>query len=284
MSYKISAISAVFCLATVQSMPVHATTPWVMEEGASSIYISHVAESFDEKYLGSEGATPIPEIEQSTSWINYYYGLTSKTTLGVQLGYTSSEWEGSDYRYHGLADTKLSATYELKNQFMDETPWTISLWSALTIAGTYERGAGGRPHAPGDEANGFEGALLAGRQLSERLSTNTSFGYRFRADDVPDEIFYSAALHYTIVPQFTTSILLDAINAIDGDDINDPSFAGEFFKTEEDRAILDLIFSYRVGGVTLVGGYGRVIDVSGIAETRNTGKSDILHFSFGYDL
>ncbi len=257
-----------------------ANTPWVMEAESSSLYYSFVSEAFDEKYLGEEDATSIADIEQTTHWIHYFYGLNERLTLSVQTGYTQSEWDGSDYEYSGRADSRLGATYEWMNQFVDERAWTVSLYGALTLAGTYERGAPGRPHAPGDGADGVEAALLAGRQISETISTQATFGLRLRGDDVPDEIYYGGAFHFSLSSQLTGSLAFDAIRALDGSDI--PNHGGEFHKTHEDRATLDAVLSYNLAGFTLIGGYAQVIDISGIAETRNTGKSEILHFSIGY--
>ena len=259
----------------------HAASPWVMEAGTSSFYTTYIMESFDEVYLGEEAASPIAVTEQSTVWLHFYHGLTDKTTVAVQMGHTASKWAASSFEYSGLADTKFSLVHELQNQYLDDKSWTVSILTGLTLGGTYERGARGRPHAPGDDTHGLEFALLGGRQLNEKFSAQLALGYRGRAD-APNEVFYSAALHVALGAEFSSSIVLDGINALDGEDINGAGFAGDFFRTEEDRTILDWTVSFSRNRFVAIAGYGKVVDISGIAEARNTGDSGIVHISAGF--
>ncbi|PCJ15623.1 MAG: hypothetical protein COB04_12900 [Gammaproteobacteria bacterium] len=264
------------------SLGVHANSPWGAEVGTYQLSYSRVHDSFDQKFLGTEDATDIAEISQSTDWINFATGLTDTISLAVQMGYTSSEWDMNDITYHGLADSVVAVQWEQINQFAHDRLATVAWRMAAVIAGNYQRSSGGRPHGPGDKANGFDSSVLMGRFVTDQFSAQGEFGYRLRLNDVPDEVFFNLGMNFSVTQHWGASLNWATKVAVEGGDINDSDFKGEFHKTREDRSTIDANVGLNINGISGALGVARQIDVGGIGGARNTGKSTVVHLSMGY--
>lgn len=256
------------------SLQSNAQSPWVLEQGQQSYSFIYVAESFTEKWLG-DVSSPIAEISQQTAWVNIAYGLTDNLQLSLNTGYTQSEFDASAMDFSGRADSRLGLKYMFMDEFQGKS-LSASVEAAAIVRGSYERSSAGNPHSPGDRANGFELSAPVAKFFGSVLVSG-QLGYRFRSDDVPDQIFYSAAVGTNIKPVFLQLRYL-AEDSRDGLDVGQPPFTpNDFHLTEEDREVLELGAYVDVGR--------NVMLYFGIAEVlygRNTGDSSIFYLGVNF--
>ncbi len=262
----------------LSSQLARAESPWLYQEGFSTISYSFVTESFDEKFIGTNDADPIDDITQITHWLNYTTGLTDNLTFSFLTGYTETEQDGNENgNFFGRADTLISAKWGLQSDYLDEIFSTSSVRGGITIAGSYDRGEMGRPHAPGDKADGLELFFQAARFITDRFELQTELGYRLRLDDVPDELVYGLTGVYSLNTEWSFSLEWKAQLGLGGTDIGDPDFENKFHETREDRSTFNLNASYTYQNIMAMLGYARVIELDTIAEARNTGESEIMY-------
>lgn len=251
-----------------------AETPWTLERGQYSITTTQVNEHFTDKWLGKEKSY-IPEISQKTLWLSGSYGITDRLQISAITGHTSSEWEASDYDYSGRADSSIGLKYRALNQYEDDAV-TLAFHIAATIAGSYERAAGGRPHSPGDKADSIELIIPFSRSFSHFVLL-AELGYRARSDDVPDEMLASVGSGLTLGPIYLQA-LYRSENSRSGLDIAQAPFTPDrFHETEEDRTLFDFsITGTFLRNWSVYGGHANVLT------GRNTGDSSIYYLGLSY--
>jgi len=259
-----------------------AVSPWFGEEDDKSISVTYVKESFDEIWKANTKG-PLGggnSIDQQTLWLRYEDHLDDDMAYSIITGWTKSEF-GAATRgdFDGRADSLIDLKYLLYDEFSSEKSYpTVSVRAGITIAGTYPLSSAGNPHSPGDRADGVETSLLLGRMLSNNFSVFGEFGYRYRNNDVPNDLFYNVGVSY----QFENGLRLDSLYVVSegqsGTDIGKPGFSpAEFEKLREDRSLVDIGLFYPIVENQFLGlNYAKVID------GRNTGKSDILSLTYAY--
>lgn len=247
----------------------HAEMPYVLEKGQKSYTLMHVSESFDSKWLGGV-KSPIAQISQQTTWLGMAYGLTDRLQLQFDTGYTQSKFDASDVRFSGVGDSRVGLKYFLLNEATGK-PISLAIKSTAIIKGRYERSFAGNPHSPGDKANGLEMSFPFSRNVGA-LTLMGDVGYRVRADDVPDDAFYSFGLGWHIKRVFIQT-RFQKQDGQGGLDIGVAPFTpNDFHRTEEDRSIVDVGLSYDTPyGFALFTGLG------GVISGRNTGDSNIYY-------
>lgn len=244
--------------------------PWVLEEAQHAIFLTWVSESYDHKWLGLE-RSGIDEISQQTYWLQYRYGISNNLEVSVTSGYTESEKDNTDKVFHGRADSRIGAKYQLLDEYGDDNI-SLSIESTLIFMGDYDRSTPGNPHSPGDKGNGVEVALPFAKMVGPVVIYG-DIGYRWRRDDVPHDIFYSIAIGGGITNSLSLSIEYSVVDGRNGHDIGDDTHTGYIFhESEEDRDIVETNISWSVSQQSsLFFGYADVIG------GRNTGDSDIYY-------
>ncbi len=256
------------------SLAAFAEPPWTLEEGQYNVSMSQVNESFTDKWLGTV-KSEIPEISQQTTWLSGSYGIADNLQINVITGRTSSDFDGSTFEYSGRADSSIGIKYRAFDQYQG-SPLTLSIHVGATIAGTYERSAGGRPHSPGDKADSVELIIPLSRSFG-RYFLLSEIGYRARTDDVPNEKLFSLGGGVNIGPAYLQG-LYRIEDSIGGLDIAQAPFTPDrFHETEEDRTLFDFSLSYTFLHVwTVYLGYANVLT------GKNTGDSDIQYLGLSY--
>ncbi|OUS25609.1 hypothetical protein A9Q99_20710 [Gammaproteobacteria bacterium 45_16_T64] len=261
---------AAICALLTFSTVCEARGPWVLDDGQSAIFLTWVSESFDNKWLGLE-RSEIDEISQNTYWLQYRYGYGDNIEISLTSGYTESEKDNAEKKFHGRADSRLGAKFQILDEYADDS-FSLSVEGALIYKGSYDRSSPGNPHSPGDKGNGIEMAFPFAKILGPVVIYG-DIGYRWRRDDVPHDLFYSLAVGAGVTDNVSLSLQYSVVDGRKGHDIGDETHNGyNFHRSEEDRDIMEASVSWAATRqISIFAGYADVI--SG----RNTGDSDIYY-------
>lgn len=266
--------TAIVLALSALSLTAMAESPWTLEEGQYSISLSRVNENFTAKWLGTVKSA-IPEINQQTTWLSGSYGIADNLQVSIITGRTSSDFDGSSYEYSGRADSSIGMKYRAFDQYQG-CPLTLSIYVGATIAGTYERSAGGRPHSPGDKADSVELIIPLARSFG-RYVLLSEIGYRARTDDVPNEILFNLGGGVSIGPVYLQG-LYRIEDSIGGLNIAQAPFTPDrFHETEEDRTLFDFSISY-----SFLQNWTAYLGIGNVLTGKNTGDSDIVYFGISY--
>ncbi len=263
-----------FCigLSFFSSVASAAGNPWLISPGAKSLQLSYVAQSTDELYRG-DTRTPLPDdLKQTTTWVDFAYGLADNMAIDARLGYSDVEF-GTRPDEDGITDISLGLTWRIGDEFIQDTGPSVALRAGITLAGDYTEG---QVNSIGDGASGAEISLIVGKIITPMFSVSADAGYRYRDSDVDNELFASVRGFYSLTHQLHTSVGYSVIRADGGLDIGGPGFTGDFTEVAEDVDIVELAVAYQFARSYQIGlGYGQVVG------GRNTGLYDIASISFG---
>lgn len=251
--------------------------PWLGLEGDASVGVAAVHDTFDRAWTqGRDGLAQDLGIRQSNLWFWGQYSYSDRLTFTGQIGYTESSWRNSDFEYDGLADSKFGLQYQMLNEW-EGAPITANVTSALIVRGTYERAAGGRPHAPGDKGNGVELGAQVGKFVASNLALWSDFGYRVMGNDVPDEGFFGVG-----ASMFSGPFYFDAAwkmkSSTEGLDIMGAGFSGAlFYQVREQRE-----WSEWTAGWSATDQVSLSLTYANVNVGKNTGDSEVYSLGFGY--
>ncbi len=261
-----------FCIGLFifSSMASAAGNPWLISPGATSIQLSYVTQSADELYAGGT-KNPLPDdLDQTTAWVGFAYGLADNMAIDARLGYSNFEFSPQQDE-SGTTDVLLGLTWRLRDEFIHDAGPSVALRMGVTRAGNY---TAGKINSIGDGASGAEISLIVGKVITPKLSIAADAGYRYRDSGVDNELFSSVRGFYSVTNQLHTSVGYSVVRANGNLDINDPEFVGNFTELAEDADIVELGVAYQfVRGYQVGFGYGQVVD------GRNTGLNEIASIS-----
>jgi len=261
--------SVLFFLSSIASA---AGNPWLMSPGVTTIQLSYVTQSADELYSGGTKA-PLPDdLNQTTTWVDFAYGLADNMAIDARLGYSNFEFSPRQDE-SGATDALLGLTWRLRDELIHDAGPSVALRMGVTLAGDY---TAGEINSIGDGASGAEVSLIVGKIITPTLSIAADAGYRYRDSDVDDELFASIRGFYSLTNQLHTSVGYSVVRANGDLDINDPEFRMNFTELAEDADILEFSVAYQFARRYQVGlNYGQVVD------GRNTGLNEIAGISLG---
>lgn len=250
--------------------------PWMYSEGEGAAGVAMVQELFDRAWVNGSASFDPPKVHQENLWLWGQYGYSDKIMLTGLVGYTQSSLYNSTYEYSGMADSRFGLQYQFLNEW-ENGPITANLTSALILKGSYERAGAGRPHSPGDKANGLEIGAQLGRFLSSNINVWSDLGYRAMLDDVPDEWFFGLGSSLYI-NSFNFDVAWKTKRSTSGLDIKGTGFNPTLFhETREEREWLEWNAGYTFAEQFSVGlTYGKVLTGS------NTGDAKIYSLALGY--
>ena len=224
MKHTVKILASTALLLTTQS--VLANSPWVTDQGKYNFSVTYIESAFDEKSLGLEPKSAIAKITQKTTLLDLSYGFTETIMLDIQGGYTKSKFKKATRgEFNGATDTEIGITYQALNEFDGEALSITTRFSQI-IKGGYERSSAGNPYAPGDRANGRQLSVQAGKFFSDSLVGFSQFGYRWRDDGVPDDIFYHLGININFNDFFSVTTQYSVTEGKSVTDINiNPPFS-----------------------------------------------------------
>ena len=240
---------------------------------------SYVYESFDEFWAGDMLLALPDDITMQTVSVGFEYGITPQIAADITLGYVNSQFSPAP-TLDGLNDTR----FGIRWQFVDESAvdgWWPSLGLRVggIIAGTYETVTTGAPNSPGDGASGMEASLLFGRALGETgLTLFGDFGYRVRAENVPEDLFGSAGLAWEFLAHWMLTFTYRHDQALSGLDIGGPGFdPSRFPETKEIQQLVEFGAGYTFSGGQHIHAFG-----AWTLDGRNTGDKTVLGVSLNF--
>lgn len=250
------------------------TSAYIPAPGQLIVSPAYAYQKFDEVWIGSTPLSLKPDdIVQQTGIIAFDLGLCSKVAFDAQIGYSHVKSTvpilGGYQTDDGLTDTLIGLRYK----FVDETTvncrWspTLTLRVGGIIEGTYEEN---NPFSAGDGASGFEVSLQWGKAIGTTgLALYGDFGYRWRNHDVPEDLFGTVGLSYTIASTVTLSGGYRHVQGLNGTDLFAPGFT--FPAVKEVNQLAELSLSYTDKG-------GRTYAIFGAfsLDGKNTGDKTIL--------
>ncbi len=246
------------------------------EAGQFLLTPSAYFQTADEFYIGdtkldASKASGKDSLDQNSFFLNLEYGLSERFALDASLGWSEASLDGSSTD-NGLTDSRIGLRYNLATEGRDWSGPTLSLRAGAIIAGDYEAGG---INSIGDGESGWEVALLGEKILIGGLGLYGDFGYRQRANDVPDALYGVAGLFFG-AGSWTLSAGWQFDDSLEGGNIGGPGFGSKFGfpQVEEDNQSLTASIGYTDGG-------GRSYTVFGAStfEGKNTASKNILGLS-----
>jgi opacity protein-like surface antigen len=243
--------------------------------------VAYQYQRYDEFWAGDTSvslklATGFREQQQHSTYLTLEYGILDDLALDVTVGYSWTEFEGGpvpDLNDDGWTDT----TFGLRYRAIDERKVTflptVTLRVGGIVAGSYDDAF---PFSSGDGADGIETSALLARQLCPGLGLYGEIGYRWRNNNVPDDIFGAVGLAVTYIPNVTLCVGYRHTEGQSGPDIGAPGFGVDFGfpqVKEKDQRIEESI-SYTDGG-----GRNYALYFAQTLDGRNTGEKAVFGVS-----
>ncbi len=248
------------------------TSAYTPAAGQLVVSPSYVYQNFQKFWMGRNDASLAPaDVTQHTGVIAFDYGITETIALDVQVGYvrTDSKAFGGPRKDDGMTDTLVGLRYKLVDETKVNCRWspTFTLRAGAIIEGTYDAGL---PFSGGDGGSGFETSLQFGKAIGTTgLALYGDIGYRYRNQTVPDDLFGSIGLSYTIANAVTLSGGYRHIQSLSGTDIGSPGFT--FPSLREINQLAEFSLSYTDKGGRTYALFGGVS-----LDGRNTGDKTLF--------
>ena len=253
---------------------------YTAERGQLIATVSYQYQRYDEFWAGDTSvdlklATGFREQRQHSTFLTLEYGIIDDLTLDITAGYSWTEFHdgpGRDLTDDGLADTTFGVRYRVVDERKYAWVPTITLRVGGIIAGTYDDSF---PFSAGDGANGFETSALFAKQFCPGFGFYGEIGYRWRDNDVPDDLFGAAGLAFTF-KDVTLSVGYRHTEGQSGPDIGAPGFgtAFGFPQVKEIDQRIETSLSY-----TDHGGRNYALYFAQTLDGRNTGEKSIFGVS-----
>lgn len=239
---------------------------------------SFVYSTFTKYWEGDQKSNLGARQNQYYAGVTLEYGMCENFAFDGTMGWVWSEFVdlppgASALEDNGLYDSTIGVRYRIVDEFKSESKWmpTMAVRLGGIIAGTYTAGS---PFAPGDGASGVETSLLLGKQLCPHFGLAADLGWRYRVDDVPQDIFGSFGAYYNI-DWFTASAAYRGSYALSGPNIGDPGFT--FPEVQE----INHLFELSVGWMAKTGQSVQIFGAMNFAG-QNTGDKRIIGVSASF--
>lgn len=256
-------------------------TPWLPIPGQVLLGVSVSEQSGDEAWIGSM-RLPVSAItggaaskyRRSTVILRGTYGLSDALALDATVG-SGRVRAGAADSDSGFSDSTLGLSWRVLDEFERPGLPTLTLRGAALIAGGYD---GGRFGALGKGENGFELALLVGKQFGA-ISLWAGGGLQDRAGSVPSARFYDVGVRYRLCPAWSINLGYSDKRYRTDLDIAGPGFTpARFQEVREERALGKVGVSY-----AFASNQGVALNVARVVSGRNTVRDDsIVNLSYTY--
>ena len=269
-------------LALAAGLSAHAQySAWLPGEQQFVLTPGATFSTFDRFWLGKDNVRNPGDdsLDQFTTYLALEYGFTKKLAGDLTIGYTGVDTDSFGHESDwGSSDTTFGLRYRLWDEHEHEDCWmpTIAVRVGGIIAGSYDENF---PFSAGDGAGGFEGSLLFAREICPNSGIYGDVGYRFRENDVPDDLFGSVGV-YGRYAGFTATIAYRHVQGTSGGDIGGPGFGTSygFPQVKEINQIAELGLGYTCPRTDI---HAQVFYAHSL-DGRNTGQKDIYGFSVSF--
>lgn len=270
--------------------PLWGQSAWLPAERTLLATPGFVYSAFDEFWVGETTVGPLKAndeyLEQYAAFLAFEYGLAEAFALDLTVGYT---WTSSTTTFGDGDEGLMDTTFGLRFQLCEETPeWpAVALRVGGTIAGTYDENT---PFSAGDGADGAEASILMGKRFGDSgFGFYGDFGFRYRNNSVPDELFGSLGL----LAQFPSLVTSDDaltltlgyrhVESLSGLDIMGAGFDPSLGSSHGFPALREInqLLQGSVGYADQGGRQYQLVVAKSLAG-RNTGDKLILGFSMSF--
>ncbi len=254
-------------------------SPWLLEDGATSLGISVLSGSSEDFFIGETSTDLGGDLEGTFIWLNASRGYDDVWAFDIRTGYAETQFGDNPDEQSDISDTSLGVSYQFLNEFeQDNGLPTVSGRVGYTIGGDYETD---RIEAIGDGASGFDISLLVGKNLAPAFSVSGDLTYRQRDNDVADAVKFLLSGNYAApLPGLSFQLGYGVIRTDSDIDIGGPGFGAEQFP-QTNRDSDWLITSANYG---LPNGLGINFSLSTVLDGRNVADTNIATFSLSYSL
>lgn len=270
---KIHTLLAAATLALPLAALAEGDSPWLPIPGQFSLSLNHTEQSGDDAYIGS-AKTPISAItggaastyRRATTQLRLGYGLSDAFALDATLGYGKVSVGAAD-RDSGQIDSVIGASWRAIDEFEQPGLPTLTVRAAAILKGGYD---GARLAALGNDQNGFELALLLGKQWTPAFALWAEVGLQDRSGAVPKATFYEVGARYRFAPAWSASLGYSDKKYSGDLDIGGAGFAPtRFQEVRAERGIVKLGLGY-----AFAGNQGVALNLGTAVSGRNTVKDD----------
>ena len=264
----VSALAALPLLALAES-----NSPWLPIPGQLSLGLNHTEQSGKDAYIGSM-QLPLSAItgggaskyKRSTSSLRVDYGLSDSLALDASIGYAKVKVGAAD-NDSGGTDSTLGLRWRVLDEYENPALPTLTLRGAAIFKGSYD---GARLASVGKDANGFEAAVVLGKQIIPALALWAEVGIQNRSDNVPNATFYEIGARFRFAPAWNASLGYGSKKFGGNLDIGGPGFSpARFQQVREERGVVKLGIGY-----AFAGNQGLALNLAKTTSGRNTVKDD----------
>ena len=264
----VSALAALPLLALAES-----NSPWLPIPGQLSLGLNHTEQSGKDAYIGSM-QLPLSAItgggaskyKRSTSSLRVDYGLSDSLALDASIGYAKVKVGAAD-NDSGGTDSTLGLRWRVLDEYENPALPTLTLRGAAIFKGSYD---GARLASVGKDANGFEAAVVLGKQIIPALALWAEVGIQNRSDNVPNATFYEIGARFRFAPTWNASLGYSSKKFGGNLDIGGPGFSpARFQQVREERGVVKLGIGY-----AFAGNQGLALNLAKTTSGRNTVKDD----------
>ena len=273
-------------ISTLAALPLAAfaesDSPWLPIPGQVSLSVNHTEQSGDNAYIGNT-LLPLSAItgggaskyKRSTTSLRVDYGLSDAVSLDATLGYGKVKVGVAD-NDSSQTDSTLGLRWRVLDEFENPALPTLTLRGAAIIKGSYK---GARLASLGKGANGFEAAVVLGKQLTPAFAVWGEVGAQKRADAVPGAIFVELGARYRFAPKWSASLGYSDKKFRGDLDIGGAGFSpARFQQVREERGVVKLGVGFAVAG-----NQGIALNLAKTTSGRNTVKDDqVVGLSYTY--
>ena len=266
-----------FFVATLAALPLLAlaesNSPWLPIPGQFSLGLNHTEQSGNDAYIGST-LLPLSAItggaaskyKRASTTLRLDYGLSDSLALDAAIGYAKVKVGAADSD-SGMTDSTLGVRWRVLDEYEDPTLPTLTLRGAAILKGNYD---GARLASVGKGANGFEAAVVLGKQILPALALWAEIGVQQRSDSVPSATFYEIGARFRFAPMWSASLGYSD-KKFGGDlDIGGAGFSpARFQEVREERGVVKLGIGY-----AFARNQGLAINLAKTTRGRNTVKDD----------
>ena len=264
-------------VSTLAALPMLAlaegNSPWLPIPGQYALGLNHTEQSGNDAYIG-DTQLPLSAItggaaskyKRATTTLRLDYGLSDALAFDAAIGYAKVKVGAADSD-SGMTDSTLGLRWRLLDEYENPALPTLTLRAAAILKGNYD---GARLASVGKGANGFEAAVVLGKQIIPALGLWAEVGVQKRSANVPSATFYELGARYRFAPKWSASLGYSD-KKFGGDlDIGGPGFSpARFQEVREERGVVKLGVGY-----AFARNQGLALNLAKTTSGRNTVKDD----------
>ena len=274
----------ILCLVAAMPMLAFAEgdSPWLPIPGQLSLGLNHTEQSGNDAYIGST-LLPLSAItggaadkyKRSSTTLRVDYGFSDALALDAAIGRAKVKVGAAD-NDSGSTDSTFGLRWRVLDEYENPAVPTLTLRAAAILKGNYE---GARLASLGKGANGFEVAVVLGKQITPAVAVWGELGVQDRSNSVPNATFFELGTRLRFAPQWNASVGYGNKKFGGNLDIGGPGFSpARFQEVREERSVIKLGVGY-----AFAANQGVALNLAKATGGRNTVKDNqVIGLSYAF--